>query len=148
MAIRLDKIFIASDHAGFELKEQLKKMTANLPWQDLGPSDTTSVDYPDYANKVAEKLRSASDAVVGVLICGSGQGMAIRANKFSHIRAALCVTEEMAQLARAHNNANVLCLGARLTDVNIAQRILSTFLETPFEGGRHERRVAKLSEKC
>lgn len=138
-------IFIASDHAGFELKEKLKVLAPDLPWQDLGPTDTTSVDYPDYANKVTTKVIGQPTSL-GVLICGSGQGMAIRANRNPKIRAALCLTEEMASLARAHNNANVLCLGARLTDGKTAAAILESFLKTTFEGGRHERRVAKLSE--
>ncbi len=144
-----DKIFIASDHAGFELKEQLKTSLTQLPWQDLGPIDTASVDYPDYANKVVQKVLATyanNERAIGVLICGSGQGMAIRANRNPKIRAALCLSEEMASLARAHNNANVLCLGAKLTNAKAARAILETFLKTNFEGGRHERRVAKLSE--
>lgn len=148
MTVRLENLYVASDHAGFELKELLKIAAPDLPWRDLGPIDASSVDYPDFANKVAEKLRGGDANALGVLICGSGQGMAIRANKYGHIRAALCVTEEMAELARAHNNANVLCLGARLVPKDLAAKILAKFLKTNFEGGRHERRVAKLSEKC
>lgn len=139
-------ILIASDHAGVELKAQLLNANPSLAWGDLGPTDNQSVDYPDYADKLAQELQSTADDV-GVLICGSGQGMAIRANRYPHIRAALCFTEEMAQLARSHNNANVLCLGSRFTSPELAQKILSKFLSTPFEGGRHERRVNKLSEK-
>ena len=119
------KIFIASDHAGTErkkeiiqwLEQQIYKsiFSANFEINDLGPSDTQSVDYPDYANKVCNSISpSTDDTTVGILICGSGQGMAMRANKFAHIRAALCWNEESATLSREHNNANVLCFGSRM----------------------------------
>ena len=152
----LKKIFIASDHAGFDLKNSLLKKLSDFPWQDLGPANTDSVDYPDYANKVADSLSKYYDTsdvkhncrinldFAGVLICGSGQGMVIRANRYSFIRAALCFNSEMAGLARGHNNANVLCLGARTIAESLAQEIVLKFLNTPFEGGRHERRVCKL----
>jgi ribose 5-phosphate isomerase B len=109
-----------------------------------------SVDYPDYANLVAEKLLNIknNDEAIGVLICGSGQGVAMRANKFKHIRAALCWNKEIAELSREHNNANVLCMGARFVDLKIAEEILIAFIQTKFAGGRHERRVNKLSENC
>lgn len=151
----IKKILIASDHAGFDLKQKFMKDNPQLPWEDLGPHDTQSVDYPDYANKLCEKLIAATGSlpatedafkaeVCGVLICGSGQGMAIRANKFPHIRAALCWNEDVAKLSRGHNNANVLCLGSRAVDSTTAQKILTAYLETSFEGGRHSQRVAKL----
>jgi ribose 5-phosphate isomerase B len=143
----MTKIFVASDHAGFELKKALIEARKDLQWHDLGPADTTSVDYPDYADLVAQALKE-SPKDIGVLICGSGQGMAIRANRFSFIRAALCVTPDMAEMARAHNDANVLALGGRQISVTMAMKILDKFLQTPFEGGRHERRVKKLSKNC
>jgi len=139
-------IFIAADHAGFTLKSQLLATFPNLEWKDLGPANTDSVDYPDYADFLAVELKKFPEAL-GVLICGSGQGMAIRANRYPHIRAGLCFSEEMARLSRAHNNANVLCLGSRFTDIELAKKILDVFLNTPFEGGRHERRVHKLTQK-
>ncbi|MCB0350893.1 MAG: ribose 5-phosphate isomerase B [Bdellovibrionales bacterium] len=147
------KIFIASDHAGLSLKKALIELNPELPWQDLGTSDETSVDYPDYADKVALKLKPLNDQFkdekkCGILICGSGQGMAIRANKYSYIRAALCWTAEIAKLSREHNNANILCMGSRTTEPSVAQAILTTFLQTPFAGGRHEQRVTKLSKNC
>lgn len=151
----MKKIFIASDHAGFNLKQELIKNNSQLPWEDLGPYDTESVDYPDYAKKLCEKLieKTASFPITedalksgacGVLICGSGQGMAIRANKFPQIRAALCWNEDVGRLARQHNNANVLCMGARAVTGAEAQNILNAFLNSAFEGGRHSQRVAKL----
>lgn len=147
------KIFIAADHAGLPLKKSLIELNPNLPWQDLGAYDEASVDYPDFADKVALKLNPLSDKfkmekTCGVLICGSGQGMAIRANKYKHIRAALCLNPEIAKLAREHNDANVLCLGSRFTNSEMAQEILNIFLKTTFAGGRHEQRVAKLSKNC
>jgi ribose 5-phosphate isomerase B len=151
----MKKIFIASDHAGFDLKQDFIKNNSQLPWEDLGTYDTQSVDYPDYAKKLCEKIieKTGSTSVTedaftaevcGVLICGSGQGMAIRANKFPQIRAALCWNEDVSRLSRQHNNANVLCLGARAVTGVEAQNILNAFLSTAFEGGRHSQRVAKL----
>lgn len=142
------KILIASDHAGFELKEYLKKnlSSSDISILDLGPSDSTSVDYPDYADKVCQQIPDQSPAsnIMGILICGSGQGMCIRANKFSHIRAALCSSPEITELSRKHNDANVLCLGARFTDSSMASELALKFIQTEFEGGRHARRVEKL----
>ncbi|HEY8270900.1 MAG TPA: RpiB/LacA/LacB family sugar-phosphate isomerase [Pseudobdellovibrionaceae bacterium] len=151
----IKKIFIASDHAGFDLKQEFIKNNPQLPWEDLGPYSAQSVDYPDYAKKLCEHLiektgsaSSTEDAfkveACGVLICGSGQGMAIRANKFPQIRAALCWNEDVSCLSRQHNNANVLCLGARAVTGDEAQKILNAFLNSTFEGGRHSQRVAKL----
>jgi len=138
-------IFVASDHAGLELKRHLIGRFPFLPWKDLGTMSSESVDFPDYAEKLCLELKPNLKDSVGVLICGSGQGMAMRANRFPFIRAALCFSEELAKLAREHNDANVLCLGGRVTVFPIAERILDTFVKTPFEGGRHQRRVDKLS---
>lgn len=151
----MKKIFIASDHAGFDLKQKFIQDNPQLPWEDLGTHDTSSVDYPDFAKKLCDKLIAATGSlpvtedafkaeVCGVLICGSGQGMAIRANKYPQIRAALCWNEDVARLSRQHNNANVLCLGSRAVDSATAQKILNAYLESSFEGGRHSQRVAKL----
>ena len=135
-------LYIACDHAGLPLKEHLIKKLSHINWKDLGTHSTDSVDYPDFADQVATHVNNES---MGLLICGSGQGMAMRANKYPHIRAALCNTEELAQLSREHNNANVLCLGSRIISTELAEKILTTFLETNFEGGRHQRRVDKVS---
>jgi ribose 5-phosphate isomerase B len=146
-------IVIACDHAGLPLKKHLMAKFPQINWVDLGTNDETSVDYPDYADKVSKAISekgtpapgSADFTPLGVLICGSGQGMAIKANRNPNIRAALCWTPEIAQLARAHNNANVLCLGARVMDHAVCEKIFETFISTPFEGGRHAGRVQKLS---
>lgn len=141
------KLAIASDHAGFVLKQYLKKHFESVPveWYDLGTYSADSVDYPDYGKKVAEAVANG-EAAMGVAICGSGIGISIAANRNPNIRAAVCTDSTMARLTRQHNNANVLCLGERLTGTEVALDILKTFLETKFEGGeRHERRVGKLS---
>ena len=138
-------IWIASDHAGFDLKEELKKNYPGL--EDLGCYSKDSVDYPDYADRVVQKvLLATSPENLGILVCGSGQGMAIRANKFSQIRAALCWNAEIAKLARQHNNANVLCLPGRFITTEAALECVRVFTQTPFEGGRHAQRVDKLSK--
>lgn len=137
------KIFVASDHAGVGLKTRILEFLKEKG-EDLGPQNTESVDYPDYADRVCFAV-TASPENFGVLICGSGQGMSMRANKHKQVRAALCWSEEVAQLSRQHNNANVLCLGARVTDEDLALKIVEVFLATDFEGGRHQRRVDKLS---
>jgi ribose 5-phosphate isomerase B len=142
---KLKKIFIASDHGGFELKHHLLTRFPDLPWVDIGTHSETPVDYPDFAAEVAQAMKETPENSYGVLICGSGQGMAMKANRYAHIRAALCWNEQIAQLAREHNDANVLCLAGRLTAFAEADRILDTFLNTPFEGGRHLKRVNKLS---
>ncbi len=139
------KIFIAADHAGFSLKqiliEQLTK--SGFKVTDLGcNSAEKSVDYPDYAQKLCKKLTSE----FGILICGSGIGISIAANRFKHIRAALCHNVTAAKLTRAHNDANVLCLGARMVSEKTALAITKNFFSTKFEGGRHEKRVTKLSK--
>jgi ribose 5-phosphate isomerase B len=132
-------IAIASDHAGFALKQELLTELGKLGHTalDLGPADTTSVDYPDYA-VIGKK------AELGVLICGTGMGMAITANKVHGIRAALCRTEFEARMSRQHNDANVLCLGQRVTGGGLAIEILKAFLGATFEGGRHAARVEKM----
>lgn len=140
-------IYLASDHGGFELKEKIKKLRlANLSFSDLGPENSNSVDYPDFANLVAQAVTKNPNSF-GILICGSGQGMAIRANKFSNIRAALVWNEASTLLSRQHNNANVLCLGGRLLDHELALKLVELFLTTEFEGGRHQQRIEKLSSK-
>lgn len=142
-----EKIFIACDHAGLNLKTHLiKQLHDGFLWADLGTNDETSVDYPDFADRVADELKKNPHSL-GVLICGSGQGMAIRANRHRHIRAALCWNEDIAILSRAHNNANVLCMGARFIEPLLANKILNSFLKTSFEGGRHEQRVRKLEKE-
>ena len=141
------KVFIASDHAGIELKRHLVEfIQSSLGYEvaDLGPFDNTSVDYPDFANQVCLKIKDDTSSK-GILICGSGQGMTIRANKFSFIRAALVYNSEIAQLSREHNDANVICLGARFCTPENAQNWVSIFLKTHFAEGRHAVRVAKLS---
>ena len=138
-------ILLAADHAGYALKSELVTHLADLGWapEDLGTDSPDSVDYPDYAARLAEAV-AAGGAPVGVLICGAGIGMSIAANRVPGVRAANCLTEEMAALAREHNDANVLCLGSRLLQPTQAKKILWTFLETPFGGGRHQRRVEKI----
>jgi ribose 5-phosphate isomerase B len=135
-------IAIASDHAGVELKAQLLEAIRDSGREvvDLGPSDTASVDYPDFAHRVGRAVASA-DADVGILICGTGIGMSMSANRHPGIRAALCHDAYTAEMARRHNNANVLCMGARVTGAGVADQIVRIFLETSFEGGRHRRRV-------
>lgn len=139
------KIVFAADHAGFELKEALKSYVQSKGYMtdDVGTFSEDSVDYPDYAQKAAP-LVLANEKNYGIFICGTGIGISIAANKQKGIRAALVQSKELAGLARAHNNANVLCLGARFTDEPTAQKIVETFLNTKFEKGRHESRLAKL----
>lgn len=139
------KLAIASDHAGFSLKESLKKNFKAVPveWLDLGTHSADSVDYPDFGKKIAQSV-ACGDAPMGVAICGSGIGISIAANRNPKVRAALCTDVTMARLARLHNDANILCLGERLTGEDVAMDILKIFLETEFEGGRHQGRVEKL----
>lgn len=136
------KVLIASDHAGYALKQILLKKFPHF--QDLGPFAEASVDYPDFANLVASQVNQDPSMTHGILICGSGQGMCMRANKFSNVKAALCFTENQAELARLHNDANILCLGSRVTDSELSILITLKFFSTPFEGGRHQSRVQKL----
>ncbi len=138
-------LVVAADHAGFALKERLKRTldALGIAYEDLGTTSSEPVDYPDYAKLVAEAV-SEGRAERGLLVCGSGQGMAMAANRYRGVRAALAFDEDMARLSRLHNDANVLALGERLTDPGEAEQILKVWLETPFEGGRHARRVAKI----
>ena len=140
-----ETIAIASDHAGFDLKALLKQELVTLGFEvlDLGPDSTASVDYPDFADRLAAALKEGM-AARGVLICGTGIGISMAANRHRHIRAAVVHDVTSARLTRQHNNANVLCLGARLTGTDVAKDCLKVFLTTDFEGGRHQNRVAKL----
>ena len=140
------KVAIASDHAGFPLKEYLKKNFKAQPveWIDLGTYSAESVDYPDFGKKIAEAVANG-DVEQGVAICGTGIGISIACNRNPKVRAALCTDSTMARLTRQHNNANILCMGERLTGTEVALDILKTFLETEFEGGRHQGRVDKLA---
>jgi ribose 5-phosphate isomerase B len=141
----LRKIFISSDHAGFKLKETIKDYLRNkkVKFEDLGPKDDSSVDYPDYAHKVARKVKSRKSNV-GILVCGSGTGMNIAANKHKNIRAAQCFNLKSTKLSRLHNDANIITLGSRLITKKNALKFVSVFLNTKFEGGRHSRRVKKI----
>lgn len=143
----MKKVAIASDHAGFRLKEAMKKhFSGQYEWVDLGTDSEESVDYPEFGKAMADALERG-DAETGVLICGSGIGISIAANRFAHVRAALCTKPEMAALSRQHNDANVIALGERITDFDTAFRCVETFMETPFEGGRHQRRVDLLGHE-
>jgi len=139
------KICVASDHAGFQLKENIKNflIKKNISIIDLGPMNENSVDYPDYAKRVSNRVKSKKSDV-GILVCGSGTGMAISANKTKKIRAAVCYNLKSTRLSRRHNNANIIAIGSRLTKRNTALKLVSAFLETKFEGGRHLRRVKKI----
>ena len=142
--MRLNKIFNSSDHAGFNLKKNIiQKLSKKLKIIDLGPNSSESVDYPDYAQKLSKKVAS-NRRNFGILICGSGTGMAISANKNKKIRAALCYSIKSTKLSRLHNNANIITLGARLINKNKALNLIRVFLKTKFEGGRHLRRVKKI----
>lgn len=139
------KIAIAADHGGYTYKDAIKKKFDAIEWIDLGTHSADSVDYPDYAHKLAEALKSGK-AEKGILICGSGIGISIAANRHSHIRAALCTDTTMARLTRQHNDANVLALGERIIGQELAFDIVQTFLNTEFEGGRHENRICKINQ--
>lgn len=144
------KIAVGADHAGFELKQRLARNLVRHGHEvlDLGTHDTQSVDYPDFAGAVACAV-SEGRAERGLLVCGTGIGMSMRANREPAVRAAKCNDPFEARMARAHNDANVLCLGARVIDASVADELLDIFLATPFEGGRHAARVAKLtSDGC
>jgi len=140
-------VAVASDHAGFELKEILKVELEQRGHKvvDLGTNGTASVDYPDFGFAMADALAEGT-ADRGVLVCGSGVGISIAANRHAHVRAAVCTNETMTRLARLHNDANVLALGSRIIGAEVAKECLVRFLETPFEGGRHAGRVAKLAK--
>ena len=147
--IKLNKIFktacIASDHAGYKLKEDIKNYLIDKKMSvfDIGPYNDNSVDYPDYAKKLGNRIKlKKSD--VGILVCGSGTGMAISANKIKSIRAAVCYNTKSTRLSREHNNANIIALGSRLTKKNLSLKLVEIFFNTKFEGGRHLRRVKKI----
>lgn len=138
------KIAIGADHAGFEYKELLKSFLSDHEVKDFGTYTADSVDYPDFAHPVAEAVESEVYSF-GVLVCGSANGVAITANKHQQVRAAICWQNEIAELARMHNNANVICIPARFVSEDLAKEMVSTFLNTAFEGGRHAGRVNKMS---
>ena len=140
----MNKLHIGSDHAGFALKQELiEQLKASYDIVDHGPGSEESVDYPDYAHPVARAVQE--EGVLGILICGSANGVAMTANKYAGIRAAICWKTEIAALARQHNDANVLCIPARFVSEEEAKQITQTFLNTPFEGGRHANRVNKIA---
>ena len=141
------KIAIGADHAGFNLKEELKKYLENQNHEviDFGTYSTESIDYPDYALKVSQSVKN-KEVIYGILVCYTGIGMSITANKVDGVKAALITSEENAQLTREHNNSNILCLGAKDVETPLACKIADIFLNTPFLGGRHERRVNKIDE--
>ena len=141
----MKKIFISSDHAGFNLKEQIKKkFSKKYKFQDLGPNNSLiSVNYPDYAHKLCKKVGTNSKNM-GILVCGSGIGMSMAANRHKKIRAAVCYSVKNTKLSRLHNNANIITLGSRLTKKNIAFKCVEIFMNTKFEGGRHKKRVNKI----
>ncbi len=141
----MKKIFISSDHAGFKLKETIKDYLSNkkIKFEDLGPMTDSSVDYPDYAHKVARKVK-LNKSNVGILVCGSGTGMNIAANKHKNIRAAQCFNLKSTKLSRLHNDANIITLGSRLITKKNALKFVSIFLKTKFDGGRHLKRIKKI----
>jgi len=141
----LRKIFISSDHAGFKLKETIKDYLRikKINFEDLGPNDDSRVDYPDYAHKVARKVK-LNRKNIGILVCGSGTGMNIAANKHKNIRAAQCFNIKSTKLSRLHNDANIITLGSRLITKKNALKFVSVFLNTKFDGGRHLKRVRKI----
>ncbi|WP_413669941.1 ribose 5-phosphate isomerase B [Mucilaginibacter sp. Mucisp86] len=138
------KIAIGSDHAGYEYKQILTEALSSVEVKDFGTYSSESVDYPDFAHPVAEAVESG-ECDLGILICGAANGVAITANKHQNIRAAICWKEEIAVLARSHNNANIVCVPARFVTPEEAKAIVTTFLTTEFEGGRHANRVEKIA---
>ena len=143
--INLRKIFISSDHAGFKLKEAIKVYLSKkkLTFQDLGPHNNDRVDYPDYAHKVAKRVKISKNNI-GILVCGSGMGMNIAANRHKNIRAAQCFNLKSTKLSRLHNDANIITLGSRLLTKKNALSFVGVFLKTKFEGGRHSKRIKKI----
>ena len=141
----MKKIFISSDHAGFKLKELIKLHLdkRKIKYSDLGPENDDSVDYPDYAHKVARKVKT-NNKYLGILVCGSGTGMNIAANRHKNIRAAQCFNLKSAKLSRLHNDANIITLGSRLMNKKNAISYIGVFLKTKFEGGRHLKRIKKI----
>ena len=145
MSFLFKKICIASDHAGFNLKEKIKShlINKNISIIDLGPFKNKSVDYPDFAKRLSNRLKSKKSDI-GILVCGSGTGMSMSANKIKGIRAAVCYNSKSTRLSRQHNNANIIALGARLIKNDLSLKLVEIFLKTKFEGGRHLRRVKKI----
>jgi ribose 5-phosphate isomerase B len=143
--INLRKIFISSDHAGFKLKEEIKSHLSKkkISFLDIGPHNDNRVDYPDFAHKVARKVK-ANKNNVGILVCGSGMGMNIAANRHKNIRAAQCFNLKSTKLSRLHNDANIITLGSRLLSKKLALSCVIAFLNTKFEGGRHLKRIKKI----
>ena len=141
----MKKIFISSDHAGFKLKEAIKSYLSNkkLSFTDMGPYNDSRVDYPDFAHKVARKVKLNKNNI-GILVCGSGMGMNIAANRHNNIRAAQCFNLKSTKLSRLHNDANIITLGSRLLTKKKALNLLGVFLKTKFEGGRHLKRIKKI----
>ena len=141
----MKKIFISSDHAGFSLKESIKLYLSKkeINFHDLGPTNDSSVDYPDYAHKLSKKVKVSKDNV-GILVCGSGIGMCITANRHKNIRAALCLNLKSTKLSRLHNDANIITLGSRLMTTKNALSCIDVFLNTKFESGRHLKRIKKI----
>ena len=141
----MKKVFISSDHAGYNLKEQIKKKFFNkYKLEDLGTNNSkVSVSYPDYAHKLCRKVIKSSKNI-GILVCGSGMGMSIAANRHKNIRAAVCYSIKNTKLSRLHNNANIITLGSRLTKKNTAFKCIDAFINTKFEGGRHNKRIKKI----
>ncbi len=138
------KIAIGADHAGFEYKELLKSFLNGYKLKDFGTYSADSVDYPDFAHPVAEAVESG-EYTFGILVCGSANGVAITANKHQQVRAAICWQKEIAELARQHNTANIICVPARFVSEELAKEMVTAFLNTAFEGGRHAARVNKMS---
>ena len=143
--MKIKRVFLASDHAGFVLKQKICKflISKGIKTLDLGTKNNNSVDYPDFAHLLAKKMKTKSNNI-GVLVCGSGIGMSMAANRHKNIRAALCHNIKSAKLSRMHNNANVIAIGSRLTKKNLALKCVNVFLKTPFDGGRHQRRIKKI----
>ena len=141
----MKKIFISSDHAGFKLKEEIKSHLSKkkISFKDMGPFNDDRVDYPDYAHKVARKVKT-NKSNVGILVCGSGMGMNIAANRHRNIRAAQCFNLKSTKLSRLHNDANIITLGSRLLSKKLALTCVIAFLNTKFEGGRHLKRIKKI----
>lgn len=142
------KIAIGCDHAGYESKEEIKKQLQQEGYdvKDFGTYSTDSVDYPDFVHPVAQTIQN-KEREFGILVCGSGNGVAMTANKYSHVRAALSWKNEIAALARQHNDANIICVPARFVDKEEIKKMINTFLNTVFEGGRHQNRVSKISKQ-
>ena len=142
---KIKRVLLASDHAGFKLKDKIKRFLIKKgnTVLDLGTKNTNSVDYPDYAHLLSKKMKN-NKGQFGILICGSGIGMDMTANRHKNIRAALCYSLKSAKLSRQHNNANVMTIGARLTTKNVALKCVNAFINTNFKGGRHLRRIKKI----